>query len=375
MIKKIQLTILLMSVMSLQAVAQKKKNARDKNTAPKVVTYPCSLNGETDGYQDGYIVFFPVLNQAKKDTVKVVGGKFTYQTKIEEATAFNYVRHDGQSALFFMDTGSHNFIIDYKGNKGFGITNSPTQESYNKFGETLNPYFDARMQFQNQYSDSAMQIKAAIENNIQSLFNSYLKDTLSAPASVAFLTLSNVEQSKGNANDIMEQMYSKIPPKAQAHAFGKRARKLLDLFSADDLGKIAPDFKLKTQDGKEVALSSFRGKNYVLVDFWATWCGPCRAEFPALMEAQKKYADKGLVILGVSIDADSSKWYKFVTDPSKTNWTHVWDGPPGPDQVSSALYSVPSIPRNFLLDKNGKVIARNLRGAAVEQELKKVLEP
>jgi thiol-disulfide isomerase/thioredoxin len=372
--RKNLIAVLCLALFATPLFAQKnnKSDVLAKNNLPK--SQPFQLIGEVDGYTDGYIVFYDNLNQSKKDTVKIVDSKFLYKGNISEPSVYTYLRHDGQSTLFFMDPGDHNIIIDYKDNKGFGITNSPTQESYNKFNQALNPYFEARMKYQNQTTDSAVAIKSAIENNIQFLFNNYLKDSMSSPHVVAFLTLSNIEQSKGNANDIMEQMYKTITPTAKNTTLGKKARKLLDMFTADDIGKIAPDFKLKDANGKSIKLSDYRGKNFVLVDFWATWCGPCRAEFPALMEAKKKYESKDLVILGVSIDADYAKWKTYVADGTKTNWTHIWDGPQGPNQVVQTLYSVPSIPRNFLLDKEGRVIAKNLRGAAVEQKLAEFLK-
>jgi thiol-disulfide isomerase/thioredoxin len=365
---RILLVVLLISSI---AYGQKKKN---KILTDSGIQLPFEISGIADGLESGYVVFNALLDQEKKDTVLIQNGKFTYSGFIPETRTYQYLRHDGQSALFFLDSGKHDFIIDYKENKGFGITNAPSQESYNKFNQMLNPYFEARVQYQNQSGDSAQMYRNAIENNIQYLFNTFLGDTLSAPAVTAFLTLSNVEQTKGNANEAMETMWSKIPLKAQKSEMGIKARELLNLYTIDDIGKVPPDFTLKDVNGKDVKLSSFKGKNYVLVDFWATWCGPCRAEFPALMQAQNKYKDKGLVILGVSIDADQGKWKSFAQDASKTNWTHVWDGPPGPDQISTKLYFVPSIPRNFLVDKNtGKIIARNLRGAAVEQTLEKLI--
>jgi peroxiredoxin len=139
---------------------------------------------------------------------------------------------------------------------------------------------------------------------------------------------------------------------------------------ADLVGKEAPDFSLPDVNGKEVKLSSFRGK-YVLVDFWASWCGPCRSENPNVVSAYQQYKNKNFAILGVSLDKEKDKWLKAIKD-DKLNWTHVsdlqfWNGP------VVALYGIQAIPFNILISPEGKVIAQSLRGPGLEAKLAEVL--
>ncbi|MBO9657240.1 MAG: TlpA family protein disulfide reductase [Chitinophagaceae bacterium] len=138
------------------------------------------------------------------------------------------------------------------------------------------------------------------------------------------------------------------------------------------LGKEAPDFELPDVNGTPVKLSSLRGK-YVLVDFWASWCGPCRAENPAVVKAFDKFKGKNFTILGVSLDRPGQKeeWLKAIKD-DKLSWTQVsdlqyWQSP------IVGLYHLDGIPFNVLIDPQGKVIAQALRGAALEQKLSEVL--
>jgi peroxiredoxin len=132
------------------------------------------------------------------------------------------------------------------------------------------------------------------------------------------------------------------------------------------LGTIAPDFTLTSLEGKPIALSSLRGK-YVLVDFWASWCPPCRAENPNVVAAYEKFKNKNFTILGVSLDKDKDKWQEAVTK-DKLNWNHVSDLQ-GWESSVAALYGVQSIPANFLIDPSGKIIAADLRGNDLERVL------
>ncbi len=137
------------------------------------------------------------------------------------------------------------------------------------------------------------------------------------------------------------------------------------------MGSVAPDIKLPSPTGPEVALSSLKGK-YVLIDFWASWCGPCRQENPNVVRMYNKYKDKGFEIFGVSLDQDRAKWLKAIEN-DKLTWPHVSDLK-GWESSAAALYGITAIPQTVLLDKEGKIIAKNLRGPALEEKLASLLQ-
>ncbi len=137
------------------------------------------------------------------------------------------------------------------------------------------------------------------------------------------------------------------------------------------LGGQAPNFVQKSPEGEEINLSDFRGK-VLLVDFWASWCGPCRRENPHVVSLYKKYRDQGFEILGVSLDNNKDRWLKAIAT-DKLEWKHVSDLKGWKNEVAK-MYNITAIPHTILLDEEGKIIARNLRGHSLEQKLEELFD-
>ena len=137
------------------------------------------------------------------------------------------------------------------------------------------------------------------------------------------------------------------------------------------VGKVFPDFDEKDLNGKPLSIANYKGK-VVLIDFWATWCGPCVAELPNVKKAYDKYHSKGFEIIGISLDSDKAKLTSFLEREHMT-WQQYFDGL-GWQSKLGGKYGVNSIPATYLLDGEGKIIAKDLRGSALEDELKKRLK-
>jgi peroxiredoxin len=164
----------------------------------------------------------------------------------------------------------------------------------------------------------------------------------------------------------VEHYYERLTPRVKASLPGKQLKEKIDALKQINPGGIAPEIALPAPDGTTLALSSLRGK-YVLIDFWASWCGPCLAEVPNVKAIYDKYHDRGFEIFGVSLDDKSDKWTAAI-ERHGLNWLHVsslkgWECP------VAARYNVTGIPKMYLLDKEGRVIAIDLRGEALRERV------
>lgn len=192
------------------------------------------------------------------------------------------------------------------------------------------------------------------------------------PSSYVSLTaLRTVAGQSPNPAEI-ESLINTLSPSLKSSPSLKPLIQNMEALKKTSVGSQAMDFTQNDPDGKPVKLSDFKGK-YVLLDFWASWCGPCRQENPNVVSAFNKYKDKNFTVLGVSLDRQNGKdaWLKAIKDDGLT-WTHVSDLKFWQNEVA-VMYGVRGIPKNFLIDPQGKIIATDLRGEDLERQLAEVL--
>jgi len=168
--------------------------------------------------------------------------------------------------------------------------------------------------------------------------------------------------------DEAEPVFLSLSEKLMSGPAGKEMAEKIEIAKKTGVGRMAMDFTQNDTIGNPVSLSSFKGK-YVLIDFWASWCGPCRQENPNVVKAFNNYKEKGFTVLGVSLDQPNAKdkWMKAIHDDNLT-WTQVSDLKFWGNAVA-VQYGIQAIPQNFLIDPQGKIIGKNLRGEALNKKL------
>jgi peroxiredoxin len=334
---------------------------------------------------------YNVNGQRINDSLPVKQGTYSFSGNIAEATQAQLhvkykedpngtvkkpVNYKRDYAIVFLQPGA----ISVSSADSFAnvtVTGSKADEEYRKLEEQARPFNAKLDELYNQYAaarkdkdETAMQkfekqIDSTDADANEKIYATYVKQHPASP-----LALYALKSSAGYDIDPVkvEPLFKTLPASTRNSPGGKELLEKIIIAKKTGVGQMAMDFTQNDTLGKPVSLSSFHGK-YILVDFWASWCGPCRAENPNVVKVFSKYKDKGFYILSVSLDRPGAKdkWMKAIHD-DQLNWSHVsdllfWDN------AVAKQYGIQAIPQNLLLDPSGKIIAKNLRGDDLVKKL------
>jgi peroxiredoxin len=358
--------------------------------APETFT----INGRLDDVKKPLKVYlnYPSGNQRILDSAILANGNFQFNGKVAAPVgAILVLDHKGVGFKGVSKTDDIlNFYVD-KGNIIIAGDDSIARarisgSAINSDNEILNAMLaPVYKQAQALYAEAQaakpdQQQSPVFQNTMQDRFKAIQKDrerTLKiyiANHPNSYLSLMAISSMGGPSADVneIEPLYNGLSQTLKDTEAGKQLKESFAPLKATALGTLAPDFTQNDVDGKPVKLSSFKGK-YVLLDFWASWCGPCRQENPNVVRVYNKYKTKNFTVLGVSLDRPNGKadWLKAIKDDGLT-WTHVSDLKYW-NNAAAGLYFVQSIPQNYLIDPQGKIVAKNLRGADLEAKLIELL--
>lgn len=340
---------------------------------------PFTVQGEITAYESGMIY---LLKREKAqfitlDSTMVNEARFVFNGEIDYPR-FTFLKLDGQQNYipFFLEPGEIELKVnidelgnpEVKGSESHAIYQAFMDKNklYNeKMSDLYAAYLEARKEENQELMKDLQQQYDNLEQEKKDYLTGYIMDNSGSPVA-ALIALRNLYLlGLDELIEITEKLDNAISGSSYVVDLNERLTRLKNV----QIGNPAPDFILNDTIGNPVALSSLFG-NYLLVDFWASWCGPCRRENPNIVAAYQKYHDKGFSVLGVSLDTDRDRWIKAIHDDN-LSWHHVSDLS-GWSNETVALYAVNSIPSSVLLDPNGVIIARNLKEEALHNKLEEI---
>ena len=337
-----------------------------------------SIEGKLDGYPEGTeIRLYRNGDNAEAANAKLAKGKFALTGSVTEPMLCFLVIGNEKPVELYVE----NRAITIKGNKSkpgeFEVEGSPSHRDFASFIKVFLPLAQ-------QLSSLATTINSTVPGKERDgLMTSYNKThetiqkeidrfVVEKPASHVSAFLLNATYQFNEDPVVLEARFNRLSEKIQNSEAGRQLANFIAESKIGAVGTQSLDFVQPDTAGVPVSLSSFRGQ-YVLVDFWASWCGPCRDENPNVVKSYHQFKDKNFTVLGVSLDrpGQKEKWLRAIHD-DKLTWTHVsdlkfWDN------EAAQLYKIRGIPQNILVDPQGKIVAKNLRGPALEAKLCEIL--
>ena len=348
------------------------------------------ITGLAEGVENGKKVYLETQSDAgpvSLDTAVVENGKFKFEGKLKHGIELAFVTIEtlNGSVPMILENGdiSIQFNKDTIQNSKIGGTNNNDKfQSYNNESQVI---YKRMMKFQVDNQQKMMETQQAQDtitiNTMMKEYNKFQDDmneqskkfiSKNPDALVSCLLLENFLMRNYLTPEEVKGYFEKLDKSVVDSKSGKNIKKMLDTMTAVNIGSVAPAFSAPSPEGKMISLKESMGK-VTLIDFWASWCGPCRQENPNVVAMYNELHDKGLNIIGVSLDkeGDAEAWKAAIAKDGLT-WNHISNLKHWKEPIAEQ-YNVKSIPATFLLDASGKIVAKDLRGEELKAKVKELL--
>ena len=346
------------------------------------------ISGTANGIENGKKVFVEIQDEngvIAKDTGVIENGKFELKGSTDNIDlGFIRIENEKINLPIILEEGKIKINIVKDSLQKSTIEGTFNNDKFQKFNNESVAILEKVKKFEKENNPKMQKALAAKDTvtvnkikkeyqNFQNDMNDYSKAFIknNPDAFISVLLLENFLMREYIPATEIKSFYDKLDKKLVNTKSAQNIKKTLDLMLAVVVGKPAPKFSAKSPEGKLISLDESLGK-VTIVDFWASWCAPCRKENPNVVALYNEYHSKGLNIIGVSLDQDATKW-KDAIAKDKLSWTHVsnlkyWDEPIGKQ------YGISSIPATFILDAKGNIVAKDLRGDALRAKVKELLD-
>lgn len=346
-----------------------------------------AITGTAEGIEDGKMVYVSQLDQVNQpsiiDSVAIQDEKFEIDFSEVDQPHLSFLTVNGLNGnvMYIAENETINFEIYKDSLMASKVSGGKENEAFQKYVSQIKDLSKNAMALRGQMREemsnsgdmSRMSYYQQKEDSLREKDLQFKKELIreNPDSFVSSLVLTDM-QSMSVPNEVVREHYNMLSEEVKQTSFAKAVKENMDKAGAVDIGSKAPEFSGPNPEGEEISLSESLGK-LTLIDFWAAWCRPCRVENPNIVNVYNKYHDKGFNVIGVSLDREDQRdrWLQAIKEDNLT-WTQIshlqfWQEP------IAQLYNVRAIPAAFLLDENGVIVAKNLRGEDLENKVKELL--